>query len=210
MTKRKTVQLEFPARGRGGRRRGAGRPKGHRVSHLTRVRFPERFPLHVTLKIRADVGSLRTDKRFRRIQRAFRYGCDRFGMRMVEFSVQGNHIHLIVEAEDQKALARGMQGLAIRLAKGINRLSNRKGQIFSDRYHARVLRTPTEVRNAVEYVRHNQKKHVRKAGRQMDERYIDPYSSMSGEALWYVDQHGSSMVVAAPKTWPLRSAGGFL
>ena len=115
------------------------------------------------------MGNLRTDKRFRRIQRAFRYGCDRFGMRMIEFSVQGNHIHLIVEAKNQSALSRGMQGLAIRLAKGINRLSNRKGQIFTDRYHARILRTPTEVRNAVRYVLHNQKKHVRKAGRAMDE-----------------------------------------
>ena len=123
------------------------------------------------------MGNLRTDKRFRRIQRAFRYSCDRFGMRKEEFSVQGNHIHLIVEAHDKDALSRGMQGLAIRIAKGINRLSNRKGQIFSDRYHARILRTPTEVRNAVQYVLHNQKKHVRRAGRAMDERYLDPYSS---------------------------------
>ena len=104
-----------------------------------------------------------------------------------------------------------MQGLAIRPAKGINRLSNRKGQIFSDRYHAQDLGAlPTEVRNAVRYVLHNQKKHVRKAGRAMDERYLDSYSSMSGEALWYVDEYGSSMVVAAPRTWSLRSAAGFL
>jgi REP element-mobilizing transposase RayT len=199
------VQLELPARGRGGRRAGAGRPRGNRVSHLKRARFPERFPLHVTLKIRADVGSLRTDKRFLRIQRSFRYGCDRFGMRLIEFSVQGDHIHLIVEAGDQRALTRGMQGLTIRLAKGINRLSNRKGQIFSDRYHARILRTPAEVRNAVHYVLQNRRKHDRKAGRRVDHRYVDPYSSMSGEALWYFDDSGLAMVIAKPKTWLLRN-----
>ena len=203
--RRKMVQLELPARGRGGRRPGAGRKKGNRVSHSTRPRFPARFPLHVTLKIRADVGSLRTDKRFLRIQRSFRYGCDRFGMRLVEFSVQGDHIHLIVEAHDQESLARGMQGLSIRLAKGINRLSNRKGQIFADRYHARVLRTPAEVRNAVSYVLHNRKKHIRKAGHSVDDRYLDPYSSMTGESLWYFDNRGLAMVIANPKTWLLRN-----
>jgi REP element-mobilizing transposase RayT len=202
------VQLELPARGRGGRRKGAGRPKlkNAGVSHLRRAQFPGRFPLHVTLEIRKDVGSLRTDKRFARIKRAFRYGCDRFGMRLVEFSVQGNHVHLIVEAKDRRALSRGMQGLAIRLAKGINKASNRKGQIFSDRYHARILRTPAEVKNAIHYVRKNWHKHQRQSGRWSHDWYVDPYSSMSGEACWYVDEYGGALVVARPKSWLLGAA----
>src|SRR3954451_8426116 len=94
--KRKMVQLELPTWG--GRRKGAGRPKVKGVVlHRRRQPHKSRFPLHITLKIRREVGSLRTDRRFARIQRAFRYGKDRFGMRLVEFSVQGNHIHLIVE-----------------------------------------------------------------------------------------------------------------
>jgi REP element-mobilizing transposase RayT len=201
------AQLELPARGRGGRRPGAGRPKGSRVSHLRRAQFPERFPLHITLKIRKDVGSLRTDKRFARIKRAFRYGCDRFGMRLVEFSIQGNHVHLIVEAKDRRALSRGMQGLAIRLAKGINKASNRKGQIFADRYHARILRTPAEVRNAVQYVRKNWHKHQREQGRWNHAWYVDPFSSMSGEACWYVDERArAALIVARPGGWLLRRA----
>jgi putative transposase len=210
MTKRrrKMAQLELPARGRGGRRPGAGRPKkkGAGVSHLRRAQFPARFPLHITLKARKDVGSLRTDRRFRRIKKAFRYGHDRFGMKMSEFSVQGNHVHLIVEARDKRALSRGMQGLAIRLAKGINKASNRKGQIFADRYHARILRTPAQVKSAVNYVRKNWHKHQREQKRWEHEWYIDPFSSMSGEACWDLDGEVAAMIVAAPTTWLLKRA----
>jgi len=202
---RKMVQLPLRGQRRGGPRLGAGRPrkKGAGVSHLRRPRFPGRFPLHVTLKIRAEVGNLRTDKRFRQIQRSFFHACDHFGMRLIQFSVQGNHIHLIVEAQDQASLSRGMQGLAIRLARGMNRLGARTGKVFADRYHARVLRTPSEVRNAVHYVLHNQRKHEQRYGRAVHPWYLDPFSSASGEACWYVDDDGSALIVTRPRTWLL-------
>ena len=201
-------QLEFPSKGRGGRRPGAGRPKKKpsRVPHLKRQCFAGTFPLHVSLKIRHEVGDLRTDKRFLRIQRAFRYGCDRFGMRVAQFSVQGNHIHLIVEAADRRSLAKGMQGLAIRLARGVNRVAKRSGSVFSERYHAHVLKTLAEVRNAVHYVLYNRQKHEHQRGREPHPWYLDPYSSASGEACWYVDERSrSAMVIAAPQTWLLNN-----
>jgi REP element-mobilizing transposase RayT len=163
--------------------------------------------VHVTLRVRAEVGNLRTDRRFRQIKRAFRYGHDRFGMRLVEFAVLGNHLHLIVEAADRRALTRGLQGLAIRLARGVNRASQRRGKVFADRYHARILRTLTETRHAVTYVRRNWERHQARQGRWSDPWWVDPYSSMSGEALWYVDERAdASLVVAGPRTWLLRRA----
>jgi hypothetical protein len=123
-------------------------------------------------------------------------------MRLVEFSVQEHHIHLLVEARHRRALARGLQGLAIRVAKGVNRLSGRHGKVFADRYHARILKTLAEVRNAVEYVRRNWHKHQNEYGRWSHPWYVDPYSSMSGEACCYMDQP----VVARPMTWLLRRA----
>ena len=193
--RKKPIQLELPRHG--GRRKGAGRPRTKGiVLHRTRPEHQERFPLHVVLRVRRDVGSLRTDRRFAPIKRGFRYGCDRFGMRMCEFSVQDNHIHLIVEARDKDALSRGMQGLEIRLAKGINRAANRKGKVFAERYFARPLRTVAEVRNAVDYVRKNVVKH-----RGEDPRTVDEFSSMSGLARWWSD---SVFVIAAPRSWLLR------
>src|SRR6478736_7427982 len=149
--RRKMVQLELPTRG--GRRRGAGRPKTKGiVLHRLRPELKERHPLHVTLKIRGEVGTLRTDKRFQKIKTAFHLGCDRFGMRLVEFSVQDTHIHLLIEAKDKEALSRGMQGLAVRIARAINRVSNRRGKVFLERYFAKPLTTVSEVRNAIHYI----------------------------------------------------------
>jgi putative transposase len=155
-------QLELPIPQRGGRRSRAGRkPKGDKagVSHLTRPQLARRFPVHVTLRMREHVYNLRSKRCFRPIKKAFLAGKDRFGFRLNHYSVQGNHIHLIVEAADAQALARGMQGVAIRIAKKLNHVMGKKGSVFSDRYHVHILRTPSEVKRALAYVLRNAQKH---------------------------------------------------
>ena len=112
----------------------------------------------------------------------------RFETRLCEFSIQGNHIHLVVEAAGARALAQAMQGLGIRIARGLNRMMKRKGRVFADRYHAHVLRTPTEVKRAVHYVRNNFAKHTAS-------RYVDEYSSAN-----------PAFVLPTPATWLLRRA----
>ena len=128
-----------------------GRPKkeGAGVSHLTRDVLASRFPVHVVLRIGEGLPSLRSKRPYRVLRRAFARGCDRFGFRLNHYSVQGNHLHLIVEAKDRRALSRGMNGLTIRIAKGLNRLWGRKGRVFADRYFDRILRTPLEVKRAL-------------------------------------------------------------
>jgi putative transposase len=206
--RRRPIQLELRPRTWGGRRKGAGRPKTVGiVMHRTRPEFPRRFPLHITLRVRKDVPNLRSEGIFEQIQKAFLGGHDRFGMRMVEFSIQKDHIHMVVEAENKLSLTRGMQGLKVRLARAINRALGRKGQVFAERYHERILKNPTQVRNAVEYVRHNHKKHLQKHGRDVHPFYLDPYSSVSGQAVCYMHTYEwSALVVAAPKTWLLNGA----
>jgi REP element-mobilizing transposase RayT len=80
------------------------------------------------------------------VRAAILAGGHRADFRVVEFSVQSNHVHLLVEAEGAASLTRGMNGLEVRLARRINRALGRSGAFFADRYHARSLRTPTEVR----------------------------------------------------------------
>jgi putative transposase len=148
--------------GWGGRRKGAGRKaKGERpgVSHRGRPVLPSRFPVHVTLRVLAHVWNLRSRRGFRVVERALALGGDRLGFRVCEFSVQGNHFHLITEALDAPSLSRAMQGLSVRLARGLNRMMGRMGKVLADRFHARILRTPTEVRRAVTYVRNNRAVH---------------------------------------------------
>src|SRR5688572_10636699 len=81
-------------------------------------------------------------------------------MRIVHYSIQTNHLHLIVEADDRRALAKGMQGLLVRIAKNLNkRCWDRKGKVFADRYHSREVKSLREVRNVLVYVLRNAPKH---------------------------------------------------
>jgi hypothetical protein len=117
--------------------------------------------------------------------------------RVIQFSVQTDHVHALVEATDTYALSRGLQGLAIRLARAVNRALGRHGKVWADRYHARGLATPREVRNALVYVLHNfRKHHTGGTG-------LDPCSS----AAWFDGFRDSSAPspvgrpVALPRTW---------
>jgi putative transposase len=162
-------QLELPLPRRGGKRRGAGRPRtlphpgllGVGVPHVPRPEFAARNPLHVTQRMRPDVGNLRTQRRLELLKRAFHAGSGHLGMQVVHFSVQGNHLHLIVEAEGRDALSRGMKGLAVRVAVALNRSIGRRGTVFADRYHARVMSSPRDVANTLRYVFENYRHHAR-------------------------------------------------
>jgi REP element-mobilizing transposase RayT len=78
---------------------------------------------------------------------------------VVHFSVQGNHVHLVVEADDRRAMTQGMRALLIRVAKRLNDLMGTSGRVYADRFHERVLRTSREVRNVVRYVLRNHEHH---------------------------------------------------
>jgi putative transposase len=86
-------------------------------------------------------------------------------VRLIEFSVLGNHLHLIVEAENSRSLSRGMQGLNIRIAKALNRVLRRSGRVFDDHYHSHLLKTPREVLHAIRYVLRNALHHFGVEGR---------------------------------------------
>ncbi len=155
-------QEVFEFKSWGGARKGAGRKRQGeraRVSHRTREKLASRFPVHVTTRLRSGLPSLRRVRERRVLERAFGAGSDRFGFRLTEYSIQSNHLHLLVEAKDRNALTRGMQGLSIRVAKSLNKLWRRQGKVFADRYHDRILRTPREVRNALVYVLKNHARH---------------------------------------------------
>ena len=173
-------QLELPKpRTHGGARPGAGRPKTGTAGmpHDPRPELDHRHPVHVTLRLVVGLPSLRSNRLYSVAEAALQAGAARFGFSLVHYSVQRNHLHLIVEAEDKRALSRGMQGLQIRLARRLNAAIGRAGKLFADRYHAHVLSTPREVRHALAYVLNNAKKHLRQAGRAVSKRWIDPCST---------------------------------
>jgi putative transposase len=101
---------------------------------------------------------MRAQLLFRRV-RACLARAHRGGLRLVHFSVQRDHLHLIVEAPDRRGLARGLQGIASGIARAVNHTTWRSGRFWRGRYHRRDLTTPRQVRNAVVYVTMNFRKH---------------------------------------------------
>jgi REP element-mobilizing transposase RayT len=116
--------------------------------------------------------------------------------RVVHFSIQSNHLHLIVEASDKDSLSRGMQGLTVRLARAVNRALSVQGTVFADRYHAHELKTPRETRAALLYVLQNWAKHGPGGA-------YDPCSSAVWFDGWSVAPVGQAPppMVASPRTW---------
>ena len=197
-------QLPLGLKSWGGRRKGAGRkPKGDRagVSHAARPALSQRTPVHVTLRVRDHVYNLRSKRCFRVIEAALYFGGERFGLRVVHFSVQGNHLHLIVEAEDAGCLSRGLKGLSVRIARGLNRVMKKSGRVFADRYHARILKSPNETRRALSYVLHNFRKHARERGQVFPRAFVDPYSSAA-----LLKRSRGPVPLARPRSWMLRTS----
>jgi hypothetical protein len=140
----------------------------------------------------------------------FRAAKERLGTRLVQFSLQSNHLHLIVETTGKGDLSRAMKGLAVRLARRLNGQLRRRGGVFADRYHSRALRTPREVRSALIYVLRN---HHRHAPDRLRESAFDMFSTAAyfdgfTTRIWrwprkgFVSTHEPP--VAPAETWLLR------
>jgi hypothetical protein len=120
--------------------------------------------------------------------------------RVCEFSVQEDHVHLIVEAATGEALRHGLQGLAIRAARATNRALSRAGPVWGDRHHVRALKTPRETRAAIVYVLQNWKKHIAATARPVQ---VDPCSS----GVWFVGwaepfKDLVPLSIPRPTAWP--------
>jgi len=193
-----TGQLEIRFRTWGGRRRGAGRkPSGRKVGvpHRPRPLHERRHPVHVTLRADRRLPSLREERLVLALRRGLARA-SRCEFRILQFSIQTDHVHLMVEAEDRSALSRGVQGLGIRLAKAVNSVLGRRGKVWTDRFHARPLRSPREVRNGLVYVLQNWRKHLPAVGG------IDPCSS----APWFTGwRKASSSMSGSPPVYPPRT-----
>jgi hypothetical protein len=187
------MRLTFDKNGqrRGGTQKKAGRkPNGPRagVSHLSRPAIDPRHPQHVTLRVTQDIGWLRKLDTYAAIRRALRVAMRKHDtFRIVHFTLQNTHVHLICEAGDKPALALGLQAFQISAAKQLNgavsrrrRLPiRRRGRVFADRYHAEPLDGPTKVRNAISYVLNNWRRHGvdRDAAYTLLNGRLDPYAS---------------------------------
>ena len=208
---------------RGGRRAGAGRkkkPGRSNVAHGRRERVKKDEPQHVTLRLEAHASDIRRWRYWGAIVSAIAKSARKV-FQVGAWSIQDGHLHLVTEASGWKDLSNGVRALEIRLARAINKVMKRKGRVFADRYHARALTTPTEVRNALVYVLQNARKHLRARGIAPRRDWLDKFSSAPWFDGWKDEMKpvqararaeiarrasiGLSDLVGTPRTWLLRS-----
>jgi len=196
----------------GGARPGAGRPsKDGATKHDARPPLRKDRPLHVTRRAQKVLPSLTRDVPHAVVRAALdavRKRTEEEGapFQVVHYSIQSDHVHLIVEATNKKTLSRGVQGLVIRIARQLNKKLGRAGKVWNERFHRHDLKTPTEVRNVLRYVLLNVRKHARVDGRP----FADPCSSGATFDGW----KSEVFVLPAdtepwrwvrPRTWLLRT-----
>ncbi len=218
-TKRRVRQLDLPFLPRHcGVRKGAGRKrKGDRarVGHRVRKGFSKLSVLHVTCRIGAGLPSLRAALTVALLMNYLAQVAGKEGFRIVEYSIQGNHIHMIVEAQDDSVLSRAMNGILSGMARLLNRHWKRRGKVFVDRYDAVPVSSPTQCRNTLVYVLANARKH--------GSRSLGPslHTSLEGEGAdpcstvpWFpfdppddhpLAQPGKPKPASSPKSWLLSN-----
>ena len=173
--------------------------------------------MHVIIRATPEVGSLRRRDTYHAIRKALVTSFAHDTCRIVHISIQGTHVHLLCEAHDRMALARGMQGFQISAAKHINAAvskkqgTRRQGAVFPDRYHVEIITSRRRARHALAYVLNNWRKH--KANREplLRNHRVDPFSSGPsfegwrdlGEALDVLPDSYEPLPVWHPKTWLL-------
>ncbi|MGN6108929.1 MAG: hypothetical protein ACTHU0_27735 [Kofleriaceae bacterium] len=165
----------------------------------------------MAIRVAEDVTRLRTNAMFTAFREATIVAARRSDFCIVHMSIQGNHVHLIAEAEHKRALARGMQGFEISAAKHINAISGRHGAVFPDHYHARPLTSPRAVRHCLAYVLNNWRGHREDRAPHTRTWQIDPFSSAISFPSWLEldgtgfvrPAHYQPLVVSPPRTWLL-------
>ena len=188
----------------GGKREGAGRkriPDARRtgVAHRSRPVHKKRHPSHVTLRARGGMPSFRAQRVHKMLvgileeQTTKRDYRDDF--HVVHYSIQSNHLHIIVEATDKRAMRSGVSGLLIAFAKRLNKriLERATGKVWGGRYHSRDLDSPRAVRNAISYLFQNYKKHGYAV---FGRGFVDPCSSAIGFERW-----SEPVVTMRPEPW---------
>jgi hypothetical protein len=180
------------------------------VPHRRRPEHNLHHPVHATLRLGPWLPSLRVPRAGAIILDALAAARRRTrGFRVAHFSIQRDHLHLLVEAGDRDLLLRGLKGLSVRLARRINAALGTRGRVFADRYHLRTLCAPRQVRAALVYVLAN---HAKPGSGRPDA--ADPYSSAAWFAGWAQPARpprpppfapARASPVTAPRTWLLAT-----
>src|SRR5215207_3922712 len=192
---------------RGGFRVDAGRKKTKEFrfdpSHARRPELYFKHPVHVMLRTLPSVPRLRQRAAYEAIRRTLIHFLEAEDFRVVHISIQRNHLHLIVEAANKRALRRGMQRFGIRAARALNDGFDRFGKVFAFRYQAKQIKSADYARNAISYVLNNWRRHAQDRYTGEMSMPFDRFSSASSFTGWARhadDRSAEQLPVSTPQT----------
>jgi hypothetical protein len=104
--------------------KGAGRPGLHDpgIRHIERPKLSKPSSLHLTIKVKSIKAEMKNKGVLKILKRAI-FNARKLGLRVIHFSLEYDHVHLLVEASDNITLGKGMMSFGVTLAKAINRLN---------------------------------------------------------------------------------------
>jgi REP element-mobilizing transposase RayT len=166
--------------------RGAGRPaiRDIGIRHTERPIITRPSSLHLTVKIKSNKANIKNKSVLRILKRAI-MNARRQGLRVVHYSLEYDHVHLLVEVGNNQTLGKGMQSFGVTIAKAINRLRLVKGEVYKHRYHFRKIRSTRELKNVMSYIFNNGVKH------KTSNSIVSPYNSISAEKKYYIFYKGN-------------------
>ena len=155
--------------------KGAGRPAVHDrgIRHIARDQIKKNTALHLTIKIEGKKAGLKNKSTLKALHRAI-LKARLLGLRILHYTLEYDHVHFLLEADNNEVLGRGMQSFGISFSKGINKIKQMNGRVFKTRYHFRKLKTPTEIKNVLNYILGNGVKHKHSSS------ILNPYNSLMG------------------------------
>jgi REP element-mobilizing transposase RayT len=179
--------------------------------HRPRERIVARVPVHVTIRLRRGIPTLRQPRFVRRFRTSLGEACVRHGFRVVHYSIQCDHVHLLAEAQNNRSIACGMKSVGARIGKLVNRLFQRSGKVLDGRYHLRPLRTPLEVSRALRYVLLNHRHHAAQR-RNRSNHHLDAAPDPASSGRWFDGWRSATAPpgaadareVAIARTWLLQ------
>jgi REP element-mobilizing transposase RayT len=154
-------------------RKRAGRPAKNDpgIRHRSRMKINKPTSFHLTIKVRENKADIQSKKLLKALHHAI--GRARLkNLKVVHYTLEYNHVHLLVETNDHRILHAGMQALGISFSKAINKLKSYKGSVYKHRYHQRRIGSARELKNVLLYIFNNGRKHKRTTRR------IDPFNSL--------------------------------
>lgn len=176
----------------------AGRPAIHDkgIRHIAREIIKKSTSLHLTIKVRENKADIKNKQVLKILHYAIRRSRIK-GLRIIHYTLEYNHIHLLVEAADKQTVHQGMQSFGITFAKKINAIKRLKGTVYKHRYHLRKINSPRELKNVLYYIFNNGIHHKRTST------VLDPYNTLPAfKSLKFLYGHWSNKIEAdIKKSW---------